>query len=241
MVNINITALLTARGNNTLKDKNIRPVAGKPLLYYPAIAAKNSKQITSFYISSDDDKILNIAFDYGYKKIKRPDKLAQPNAQHVDAIYHALKTIKEEGDIEPDILVVLLGNSGTIKTEWIDDCIDVILQNNTISAVVPVIKEMDYHPYRAKKINNDGYLEPYFNFGNEKISTNRQDLVANYFLCHNFWVLNVKKSLYSTEGQPPWSFMGNRIKPYVVEESFDVHDADDIKKTEKWLLENKII
>ena len=35
-----VVALLTGRGNNTLKNKNILPVLGKPLLYYPAVAAR---------------------------------------------------------------------------------------------------------------------------------------------------------------------------------------------------------
>ena len=34
--------------------------------------------------------------------------------------------------------------------------------------------------------------------------------------------------------------MGNKIKPIVVEESFDVHTEEDIVKTEKWLLKNRI-
>ena len=84
-----IVSLLTGRGNNTLKDKNILPVLGKPLLYYPAMAAKSCKMISDFYVSSDDEKILNAAAACGYRKIKRPDELALPTAQHVDAIIHA--------------------------------------------------------------------------------------------------------------------------------------------------------
>lgn len=63
-----IAALLTGRGNNTLKDKNVLPVLGKPLLYYPAMAAKTCNLITDFYVSSDDEKILKAASDCGYKK-----------------------------------------------------------------------------------------------------------------------------------------------------------------------------
>ena len=235
-----VVALLTGRGNNTLKDKNVLPVLGKPLLYYPAMAAKNCKLITDFYVSSDDIKILNAAAGCGYKKIIRPEELALPTAQHIDAIKHALGIMKKDG-VEPDILVVLLANSGIVKTEWIETSINNLIENPQLSASCPVLLEMDNHPYRSKRLREDGCLDTWFDFKGKNISTNRQDLPLNYVLCHNFWTLNLKNSLYSTEeGQQPWTFMGNNIKPIVVEESFDVHDEDDIIRTEKWLLKENI-
>ena len=235
-----IAALLTGRGNNTLKDKNVLPVLGKPLLYYPAMAAKTCNLITDFYVSSDDEKILKAAADCGYKKIVRPVELAAPTSQHVDAIRHALGVMKQDG-VEPDILVVLLANSGIVKTEWIEESITQLLKDEALSASVPVLLEMDNHPYRSKRLREDGCLDTWFDFRGKNISTNRQDLPMNFVLCHNFWTLNLKNSLYSsTEGQQPWTFMGSNIKPIVVEESFDVHDEDDIRRTEKWLLEEGI-
>lgn len=235
-----IVALLTGRGNNTLKDKNVLPVLGKPLLYYPAMAAKKCSLISDFYVSSDDDKILNAATACGYKKIHRPEELALPTAQHVDAILHALNVMKKDC-VEPDILVVLLANSGIIKTEWIEESIQNILDDKRISASVPVLLEMDNHPYRSKRLRGDGCLDTWFDFKGQYISTNRQDLPMNFVLCHNFWTLNLKESLYSeNEGQQPWTFMGNNIKPIIVKESFDVHDEDDIKKTEQWLIKEGI-
>lgn len=64
---MNIVALVTGRGNNTLKDKNIINVLGKPLMAYPCIAAKQSKFINHFYVSSDDEKILNCGEQFGFK------------------------------------------------------------------------------------------------------------------------------------------------------------------------------
>ena len=235
-----IAALLTGRGNNTLKDKNVLPVLGKPLLYYPALAAKTCNLITDFYVSSDDEKILKAASDCGYKKIVRPVELAAPTSQHVDAIRHALGVMKQDG-VEPDILVVLLANSGIVKTEWIEESITQLLKDEALSASVPVLLEMDNHPYRSKRLREDGCLDTWFDFRGKNISTNRQDLPMNFVLCHNFWTLNLKNSLYSsTEGQQPWTFMGSNIKPIVVKESFDVHDEDDIRRTEKWLQEEGI-
>lgn len=235
-----IAALLTGRGNNTLKDKNVLPVLGKPLLYYPAMAAKTCNLITDFYVSSDDEKILKAASDCGYKKIVRPVELAAPTSRHVDAIRHALGVMKQDG-VEPDILVVLLANSGIVKTEWIEESITQLLKDEALSASVPVLLEMDNHPYRSKRLREDGCLDTWFDFRGKNISTNRQDLPMNFVLCHNFWTLNLKNSLYSsTEGQQPWTFMGSNIKPIVVKESFDVHDEDDIRRTEKWLQEEGI-
>lgn len=235
-----IAALLTGRGNNTLKDKNVLPVLGKPLLYYPAMAARSCELITDFYVSSDDEKILNAAAECGYKKILRPAELALPTAQHVDAIVHALKVMKEDG-VEPDILVVLLANSGIVKKEWIQESIENLITNPELSASVPVLLEQDHHPYRCKCLREDGCLGTWFDFKGRDISTNRQDLPMNFVLCHNFWTLNLRNSLYSdVAGQQPWTFMGNKIKPIVVKESFDVHDEDDLKRTEKWLLQEGI-
>ena len=235
-----IAALLTGRGNNTLKDKNVLPVLGKPLLYYPAMAARSCELITDFYVSSDDEKILNAAAECGYKKILRPAELALPTAQHVDAIVHALKLMKEDG-VEPDILVVLLANSGIVKKEWIQESIDKLISNPELSASVPVLLEQDHHPYRCKCLREDGCLGTWFDFKGRDISTNRQDLPMNFVLCHNFWTLNLKNSLYSdVAGQQPWTFMGNNIKPIVVKESFDVHDEEDLKRTEKWILQEGI-
>lgn len=234
-----IAALLTGRGNNTLKDKNILPVLGKPLLYYPAMAARSCKMITDFYVSSDDEKILRAAKDCGYTPIERPIELALPTAQHVDAIKHALSVMKQDNCV-PDILVVLLANSGIIKTEWIEQSIRNLIENTSLSASCPVLLEMDHHPYRSKCLREDGCLGTWFDFRGYNVSTNRQDLPKNFVLCHNFWTLNLKNSLYQNDGQQPWTFMGNNIKPIIVEESFDVHDEIDLERTERWLLKEGI-
>lgn len=232
-----VAALLTGRGNNTLKDKNILDILGKPVLYYPANAGIKAHTIDSYYCSSDDDKILNEAEKIGYKRIKRPSELALPTAQHVDCIIHGLNVITEKEGM-PDILVVILANNVTIKSEWIDDCVDKMKKDMSISAVVPVYEDNDHHPLRAKSLNDDGTLSPYEKDLTGKISTNRQDLPKCYFLSHNIWVLNVNKLLNEKNGQPPWSFMGNNIYPYVIDESIDIHNEIDLYIAKEWIKEN---
>lgn len=230
-----ITALLTGRGNNTLKDKNVLDVLGKPVLYYPAMAGAGSRLVTDRYCSSDDEKILAAAERHGgYKRIVRPAELALPTAQHVDCILHALKVMEEENNL-PDILVVLLANNITVKAEWIDSCVQKMLDDPSLTAVVPVYKDNDHHPLRAKSLSGDGLLEMYEKGIEGKISTNRQDLPSCYFLAHNFWVLSVPFLLSGQEGQQPWGFMGNRIAPYEIDESIDIHDRLDLIIAQEWI------
>ena len=81
-----ICCLLTGRGNNTLKDKNVLDVLGHPVLYYGANAAVKSNVFDRLYCSSDDSKILDEAKKIGFESIVRPIELAAPTAQHVDCI-----------------------------------------------------------------------------------------------------------------------------------------------------------
>ena len=232
-----VAALLTGRGNNTLKDKNILPVLGKPLLYFPAMAAKNCPEIDSFYCSSDDRRILAAASECGYQPIVRPPELGLPTSQHIDVIYHALEVMKNHSAL-PDVIVVLLANNAILKSDWIQACLRMLRETPDATSAVPVIREMDHHPYRAKGLNIDGSLKSFFDFGSTTVSSNRQDLPPAFFLCHNFWVIRTDCLLNPSGGEPPWTFLGSKVLPFEVEESFDVHLEEDLKKTEAWLKAN---
>lgn len=237
---MNICALVTGRGNNTLKDKNILDILGHPVLYYPCCAAKKSKYIDSFYCSSDDDSILSEAGKLGYIPIKRPEKLARPDSQHIDCIIHAINEMKEKYNYEPDILVVVLANNVTIKSNWIDLCIDKMLNDQLLSSVVPVYEDNDHHPLRAKRIDDKGKLQMYGEESNVEISTNRQDLPKCVFLAHNIWVLNVKDMMRTKgkDGQQPWTFLGNNIDYIEIDESLDIHKEIDLYIASEWVKEN---
>lgn len=231
-------ALLTGRGNNTLKDKNVLDCLGHPVLYYPAIAALHAKTISRLFCSSDDNKILAEAEKLGHTPICRPAELALPTSQHIDCIMHALGEIEKLCKL-PDVLVVTLANNVTIKSEWIDDCVEMMERDSELTAVVPVYEDNDHHPLRAKTVDRDGHLQMYEKGISGKISTNRQDLPACYYLSHNFWVLRVENLLRDvSDGQQPWSFMGNCIGYYVIEESIDIHKEEDLLLAKEWVKKN---
>jgi CMP-N,N'-diacetyllegionaminic acid synthase len=229
-----ITALLTGRGNNTLKDKNVLPLNGHPLLYYPAIAAKCSNFINKFYVSSECTKILSEAGKCGYEKIIRPARLSSSTALHHDVLVHSVQAMQKSG-FTPDIIVVLLANSPTVKTSWINDCIQLLIDNPLSTSVVPVVNDQDKHPYRAKTISEKGELKSFFNCSTIEISSNRQQLPVCYYLCHNFWVIRLDQGRIPDKGELPWGFLGDSVLPYEVDEAFDIHTHDDLERASRWL------
>ena len=233
-----VIALMIGRGGSSLKDKNILPVLGYPLLQWAASAAIRSKYIGRYYISSDCNKILHAAEEVGYSPILRPDYLSTDTAQSCDAVYHALELIEAEG--KANIIVVQHANVGTITEKIIDECVETLITDPEISAIVPCHECSEYHPFRAKKVGSGGNLEPYIN-NNGEVSANRQDLPKALFFDHSVWVLRADSVKNMGKGQPPWPCMGNKIKPYVTEGCFDVHTFDDIKKTEDWIAAKRIV
>jgi len=219
-----VNFLLTARGNNSLKDKNLRLLNGLSCISYPAKTAKESKFSGNYYISSEDEKILHEVEKFGFQRIQRPSFLSKADSLHMDVLKHAIQ------NIEPisDILVVLLGNAPVIKKDWLDECIDKLIENPKHDSVVPVFKDNDHHPLRSKIIENNT-LKPYQSSKN--ISSNRQELPESFFLCHNFWVIRLKNGKVPSNGDAPWPFLGKKIMPFMLDNEipiYDIHSEIDI-------------
>lgn len=233
---MNIVALMIGRGGSSLKDKNILPVSGVPLLHWTAAAARGSRHIDRFYVSSDCTQILATAGQAGYRPIERPAELASATAQSSDAVRHAFAIMERDGPV--DILVVQHANVGTVSTDQIDACIDLLLSNKDATAVVPAHQHPEYHPMRAKRLTSDGSLEPFVT--GDGISANRQDLPVCFFFDHSFWVLRGRAAVFDPHGQQPWPCMGSHILPFETQGCRDVHDLADLASTEQLLVDHGI-
>ena len=111
-----ILGVIPARGGSSLKDKNIRPLAGKPLIQWIIEAAKKSK-IDLLVLSSDSDSIIKEA---GIKYVKRPARLSGSRSPSEAAVNHVI----DELEINPDKTILLQCTSPLTRTEDIDALID---------------------------------------------------------------------------------------------------------------------
>ena len=76
-----IIALLIGRGGSKgLPNKNVLPILRRPMMSYPLLAAKYSKNVDEVFVSTDSKKIEKVAKNHGAKIIKRPHALATSTA-----------------------------------------------------------------------------------------------------------------------------------------------------------------
>lgn len=177
--NKRIIGLIPARGGSKgLVHKNIRKLAGKPLIAWTIEQARASKYLDNVLVSSDDSNIIRIAKQYGvYVPFIRPKELATDKAKMNDVILHAIHWLEAKGEYY-DLLLLLQPTSPMRLTEDIDDAIKLLFLKKA-QTVISVCKEK-CNIYSINTLPKDGCMK---NFISKRImNKNRQELPQYYRL-----------------------------------------------------------
>jgi len=94
-----IVALIPARsGSKRVADKNIRPLAGHPVIAYTLCAARQSGIFSAIVVSTDSEQYAEIARNYGAEvPFLRPVSMAGDVSPDIEWIEHALTQLREQG------------------------------------------------------------------------------------------------------------------------------------------------
>ena len=170
----NILAIITARGGSKgVPRKNIRDLAGKPLIAWTIDEAKKSRYIDRLILSSEDDEIIEVAKKFGCEvPFKRPKELAQDDTPGMDPVLHAIEQCPGY-----DYVVLLQPTSPLRTVEDIDGCIEKLLNSDADFCVS--VTEPEKSPYWMYTIENDR-MKPLI--PQEDLIVRRQDLPKVYAL-----------------------------------------------------------
>nr|WP_228003568.1 acylneuraminate cytidylyltransferase family protein [Leptospira borgpetersenii] len=124
--------MIPARGGSKgIPRKNIKMMAGKPLIVWTIEAALQSKYLTSVVVSTDDLEIAEVAKQAGASvPFFRPSELATDYSSGIDPVLHALDNLPEF-----DYVMLLQPTSPLRTSADIDDCIEFALKKETNSVV----------------------------------------------------------------------------------------------------------
>ncbi len=156
-----ILGLITARGGSKgIPQKNVKALAGKPLIAWTIDAARKS-QLSRVMVSTDDAEIAQVSRRWSAEvPFRRPDELARDDSPHIAAVRHALEWLNDEEGYRPDFVMTLQPTSPLRTADDINGAI--AIAEGGVSPAVVSVYEIHPHPYWAKRIGADGQLNPYF-------------------------------------------------------------------------------
>jgi hypothetical protein len=223
---IMIAALLLGRkGSLGFPGKNTYPILGRPLCVYPLLSALHASKVDRVYVSTDDENIMAISRDHGAEIIVRPPELASKEALGEDAYVHGYKVISEKLKAESsekenqeiELMVLLFCNAATVLAETIDNGINILRDNTDYESAVTVSCYNMWSPLRARKIGDDGLLQPFVpfeTFGDPRTLNCDRDSQGDVWFADMGVSIVRPRCLENLEvGLLPQKWMGQKIYP----------------------------
>lgn len=185
-----VLALIPAReGSKGIKDKNIIEIGGKPLISYTINAAKNSKYIDKVIVSTDGDKIANVAIKYGVSvPFLRPKNLAQDNSNVITTVVYTLEQLNSNNE-KYDIIVLLQPTSPFRNQNHIDEALEMLINNNLTSILS--VCETDKNPTLIRQFKENNKIIPLI----ETDISLRQEM-PKYYLLNGAIYINYTKDIH---------------------------------------------
>jgi N-acylneuraminate cytidylyltransferase/CMP-N,N'-diacetyllegionaminic acid synthase len=172
-----ILGFIPARaGSKGVPGKNIRSLAGKPLIVHTIETARASGIFDYLLVSTDGEEIAKIAREAGAEvPFMRPPELATDTARGIDVLFHAMAWCAENRRLY-DWVMVLQPTSPLRAVEDILGACRLMLDRNA-RAVVSVC-EVDHHPWWCNTLPEDLNMENFIRSG--VLNLNRQELPVFY-------------------------------------------------------------
>lgn len=241
-----IIALMIGRaGSRGYPNKNIKILNKKKICEYPIIACKKSKFINKIYIGTDCKKIIQATKKYKVKIIDRPKYLNSSAALGEDVYKYCYDQIKKKNH-KIELIVLLMANAPTLNTSMLDNAIKKIRKNKKADSIISVSKYNMWSPLRARKVNSEGYLDPFVNFeyfGNPKtLNCDRDSQGDVYFADMSFSIIKPRCLENMHNNLLPQKWMGNKILPYFSDAGLDIDYEWQFPQLDFWIknYKNKI-
>jgi YrbI family 3-deoxy-D-manno-octulosonate 8-phosphate phosphatase len=128
-------ALIPARGGSkSIPRKNVRLLAGKPLIAHTIESARQAYRVRRVIVSTDDPEIAAVSEHYGAEVVWRPTELSGDAASSETALLHVLEYLQlTEGNL-PDLVVFLQCTSPLTLPEDIEGTIQALVDEDADSA-----------------------------------------------------------------------------------------------------------
>lgn len=208
--------IIPARGGSKgIPKKNIKMLAGKPMIAWTIESALNSSGIDRLIVSTDDSEIAEISMKSGAEvPFLRPDTISTDISGSVEVVVHALRYLESHENYIPDYTMLLQPTSPLRSTFDIDQTLQSAEKQGYTSIVS--VSETRFQPNLIKTITPSGIIKDVYPDTNR--NSRRQDF-PTYFILNGAIYLN-KTSVLSESN----SFVQPDSRAYIMppERSIDI-------------------
>jgi N-acylneuraminate cytidylyltransferase len=227
-----VVAVVPARGGSKgLPRKNLRPLAGHPLIAWSIAAGRAASSVDALLVSTDDEEIADVACAFGAEvPFLRPAELARDSTPDLPVFEHALLWMERERGWRPELVVQLRPTSPFRPVGLVDEAVallDAHLEAESLRAVTPPSQT----PFKMWRLGGTT-LEPLLGSLEEELfNAPRQRLPPVFWQTGH---IDVVRRATILEGG---SMTGRRILPLVVDPRYAL-DIDTLEQLElaEWLL-----
>ncbi len=212
--------VITARGGSKgLPGKNLRELAGKPLIAHTIEAAHESKSLDRLILSTDAADIAATARQYGCDvPFLRPADLATDETSHLPVLQHAVAWLRDRDRYEPEAVMILQPTSPLRRATDIRESIALLERSGADSVVSVSEVPAHYNPMRMLRVDARGFASLFV--GGEPVRrriNRRQDMPQA-------WTMNGAIYLFRTAvlGASEPSLYGERTAAYAMPEEFGI-------------------
>ncbi len=147
-----LIGIIPARGGSKgIARKNVKEIAGKPLIAWTILAAQEATLLDDWFVSTEDEEIATIAKGLGAKVLERPAALATDTADMMDVLAHAVEKtgadvivllqptspVREPGLVDRCIAKYREAGADTLATGYMSDCFEYGTYSDNRQALVP--------------------------------------------------------------------------------------------------------
>lgn len=224
--------IIPARGGSKgIPHKNIKPLEGKPLIYYTIDVARSIVADKDICVSTDDAEIISVVEKYGLNvPFVRPEELATDTAGTYEVLLHALNYYEETLGRHYDVVILLQNTSPFRTADHLKEAIK--LYNSDVDMVVSV-KECAANPYYCVfEENSDGYLKICKGDGN---FFRRQDAPKVYEYNGAIYIMNAEilKSTHMHKMQKRVKYVMDNYSSLDLDNMFDWQMAEYLLQMKK--------
>lgn len=228
MNNERIVAFILARsGSKGLKDKNIKPLAGKPLIAYTIEAAIQTEAFEDVIVLTDSEVYADISRKYGAEiPFLRPASISEDTSTTAEVIVYALEKLKKQGR-EYSHFCLLQPTSPLRDAKDIAKALELGRKKKADSIVS--VTEAEHPPYLMNGMDETLSL---FKFLTENNHKRRQDFQTYYRVNGAIYLSKVDVYLKQND------FYGKKSYGYEMDKihSIDIDDWEDFQMAEALIM-----